>query len=72
MTPLPVLIMVGVLAAAAEASAACRWFGTQLECNLGGHLRDLVSKVAQIVVDLRGDRSKEGGEQQRAAGCQAP
>ena len=35
MTPLPVLIMVGVLAAAAEASAACRWFGTQLECNLG-------------------------------------
>jgi hypothetical protein len=35
LTPLPVLIMVGVLAAAAQASAACRWFGTQLECDLG-------------------------------------
>jgi len=30
-----VLIMVGVLAVAAHASAACRWFGTQLECGVG-------------------------------------
>ena len=44
----------------------------QLECHRGGHLRDLVSKVGQIVVDLRGVRGKEGGEQQCAAGYQAP
>jgi len=44
----------------------------QLERDLGGHLRDLVSKVGQIVVDLRGVRGKEGGEQQRAASYQAP
>ena len=30
MTRLPVLIMVGVFAAAPRACAACRWFGTQL------------------------------------------
>ena len=35
MTRLPILLMVGVLAAAPRASAACRWFGTQLECDLG-------------------------------------
>ena len=35
-------------------------------------IRDLVSKVGQIVVDLRGVRGKEGGEQQRAASYQAP
>jgi hypothetical protein len=35
MTRFPVLIMVGVLAAAPRASAACRWFGTQLECDVG-------------------------------------
>jgi hypothetical protein len=32
---MPVLIMVCVLAAASHASAACRWFGTQLDCDLG-------------------------------------
>jgi hypothetical protein len=32
---LTALIMVGVLTAAPRASAACRWFGTQLECDLG-------------------------------------
>src|SRR3989442_7347195 len=36
MTRLSVLIMVGVLAAAPRASAACRWFGTQVECDLWG------------------------------------
>lgn len=35
MTRLLVLIMVGVLAAAPRASAACRSFGTQLECDVG-------------------------------------
>jgi len=30
-----VLIMVGVLAVAAHASAACQWFGTQVECGVG-------------------------------------
>jgi len=35
MTRLTMLIMVAVLAAAPRASAACRWFGTQLECELG-------------------------------------
>ena len=36
MTKLPVLMMVGVLAVAAPAaSEACRWLGTQLECELG-------------------------------------
>jgi hypothetical protein len=44
----------------------------QLECNLGGHPRDLVRKVGQIVVDVSGVSGKEGGEQQRAAGYQAP
>jgi hypothetical protein len=29
------LMMVAVLAAASHASAACRWFGTQLQCNVG-------------------------------------
>jgi hypothetical protein len=29
------LIMVGVLAVAAHAPAACRWFGTQVECGVG-------------------------------------
>ena len=32
---MPMLIMVGVLAVAANASAACRWLGTQLECGVG-------------------------------------
>jgi hypothetical protein len=40
----------------------------QLECDLGSHLRDLVSKVGQIVVDVSGVCGKEGGKQQRAAG----
>ncbi|MBW8858058.1 MAG: hypothetical protein JF604_28115 [Bradyrhizobium sp.] len=44
----------------------------QLECNLGGHPRDLVRKVGQIVVDVSGISGKEGGEQQRAAGYHAP
>jgi len=30
-----VLIVLGVLAAAPRGAAACRWFGTQLECDLG-------------------------------------
>jgi hypothetical protein len=32
-----VLIIVGVLAAASQASAVCRWFGTQFECGLGAN-----------------------------------
>ena len=32
---MPVLIVLGVLTAAAPAFAACRWFGTQMECELG-------------------------------------
>ena len=35
MIRLPILVMVCVLAAAPRASAACRWFGTQLECEVG-------------------------------------
>ena len=35
MTRLTVLIVLGVLAAAPRASAACRWFGTQIECGVG-------------------------------------
>ena len=35
--PMPVLIMVCVLAAASHASAARRWFGTQLECDLAAN-----------------------------------
>jgi len=34
-TWLPVVIMVSVLTAAPRTSAACRWFGTQLECDVG-------------------------------------
>ncbi len=32
----PALIVLGLLSAATQSSAACRWFGTQLECELGG------------------------------------
>ena len=32
----PVLMALVLLGAATEAPAACRWFGTQLECDLGG------------------------------------
>src|SRR5579864_9269292 len=35
MTRFLVLILAGALAAAPRASAACQWFGTQLECHLG-------------------------------------
>lgn len=31
---LPVLMMLGLLGAATDARASCRWFGTQLECSL--------------------------------------
>jgi hypothetical protein len=30
------LMALGLLGAAPQASAACRWYGTQLECDLGG------------------------------------
>ncbi len=30
------LMAVGLFGAAPQASAACRWFGTQLECDLSG------------------------------------
>ena len=36
MTRLPVLIIAVVLTATPRESGACRWFGTQLECNVGG------------------------------------
>jgi hypothetical protein len=35
MTRLPLLMILGVLAAAPRASAACRLFGTQLACDVG-------------------------------------
>jgi hypothetical protein len=31
-----VLTLLGVLIAGGPASATCRWFGTQIECGLGG------------------------------------
>ena len=31
---LPVLMMLGLLGAATNARASCRWFGTQLECAI--------------------------------------
>ena len=31
----PAVMALGLLAAATPSSAACRWFGTQLECDLG-------------------------------------
>jgi len=38
MTRLVLAVMaLGLLAAATPSSAACRWFGTQLECDLGGN-----------------------------------
>jgi hypothetical protein len=37
MTRLHILMMAGVLAAAPRVSEACRWFGTQLECEFGGN-----------------------------------
>ena len=32
---LPVLMVVGMLGAVPQTAAACRWFGTQYECDLG-------------------------------------
>ena len=32
----PAVMALGLLAAATPSSAACRWFGTQLECEFGG------------------------------------
>lgn len=32
---LPALMALGLLGAAPQASAACWWFGTQLECDVG-------------------------------------
>ena len=32
----PAAMALGLVAAATPTSAACRWFGTQLECQLGG------------------------------------
>jgi len=46
MIRLPMLIMVGVLAAAPRPSAACRWFGTQLECDVGASRVTLGTQVA--------------------------
>ena len=40
------LIMVGALAAPPGASAACRWFGTQLECELRGRQVVIGTQVA--------------------------
>ena len=31
------LMALGLFGATPQASAACRWFGTQLECDLGGN-----------------------------------
>jgi hypothetical protein len=44
--PVPVLIMVLVLAAASHASAACRRFGTQLDCDLGASRVVIGTQVA--------------------------
>jgi len=37
MTRLPMLLIAGVLAIAPRPAAACRWFGTQLECDVRGN-----------------------------------
>jgi hypothetical protein len=47
MTRLPVLIIVGVLAAAPRASAACQWFGTQLECDVGSNRLVIGTQAAE-------------------------
>ena len=47
MTRLLVLIMVGVLAAAPRASAACLWFGTQLECDVGARRLVIGTQAAE-------------------------
>jgi hypothetical protein len=36
----------GLLAAAPQASAACRWFGTQLECPIGGSQLSIGTQAA--------------------------
>jgi hypothetical protein len=43
-----VLIMVGVLAVAAHASAACRWFGTQVECGVGASRVLIGTQAAEV------------------------
>src|SRR5438093_539456 len=42
------LLALGLFGATPEASAACRWFGTQLECDLGGsHVLIGTQKMAE-------------------------
>ena len=53
MLVLPVLIMVGVLAAAPRASAACRWFGTQLECDVGASRVVIGTQAAEEPTNAR-------------------
>jgi hypothetical protein len=45
---MPVLIMVGVLAVAAHASAACGWFGTQVECGVGASRVLIGTQAAKV------------------------
>ena len=62
-----VLIMVGVLAVAAHASAACRWFGTQVECGVGTSSVVIGTQAATVptyawslpILSFHGDSGRE-------------
>jgi hypothetical protein len=43
---LPALWAFGLLSAATNAPAACQWFGTQLECALGGSQLSMGTQTA--------------------------
>jgi len=43
---LPALLAVGLLSAATNAPASCRWFGTQVVCALGGSQLSIGTQTA--------------------------
>ena len=61
MTRLPMLVMAGVLAAAPRASAACRWFGTQLECDVGASRVVIGTQAAEAPTYGRRDAAWSSG-----------
>ena len=53
---LPVLMALGFLGVATRAPAACRWFGTQLDCHLGGRQVLIGTQTAADPADVAGVR----------------
>ena len=58
------LIVLGVLTAAPHAAAACRWYGTRLECDLGVSRLVIGTQTAAEPTDVRpfGPQSFHGND----------